>query len=171
MKGNFDACLAETLIHEGGFSDHPRDPGGRTMRGVTQRTYDAWRGRQGMPPADVKNVSPAELSKIYRGEYWDKVRGDELPKGVDLAVFDFAVNSGVPRAVRTLQELVGADVDGIIGPKTLDLAKRYEGRLHEDICDERLRFLRRLTTWPSFGKGWQTRVSDIRNVSGRMVKK
>ncbi|NBY21315.1 MAG: hypothetical protein EBQ73_00210, partial [Gammaproteobacteria bacterium] len=101
MKENFPQALKQVLKYEGGKVDDPRDPGGRTAFGVTQDTYNAWRKKQGLPNADVFTISQADVAAIYRQEYWDSIRGDDLPAGVDFAVFDFAVNSGVSRAANT----------------------------------------------------------------------
>ena len=118
MTDRFDTCLAETLKWEGGWSNHPRDPGGPTMRGIIQRVYDGWRDNHGLPRRSVREIADHELRDIYRRSYWDQVRGDELPPGVDLAVFDFAVNSGPARAAKYLQRVLGVKVDGHIGPAT-----------------------------------------------------
>ena len=116
MKENYNFCLQQVLKYEGGFSNHPNDPGGATMRGVTQDVYDGWRKAHNQPVQSVKNISNDELQGIYRQLHWDKIRGDDLPSGLDLAVFDFAVNSGVNRASKYLQAIVGTPQDGIIGP-------------------------------------------------------
>lgn len=168
MKANYEKCLEEVLKHEGGWSSHPKDPGGDTMKGVTQGVYDEWRKAQGLRQQTVRLIADAELQAIYRNGYWDKVRGDDLPSGVDLAVFDFAVNSGVGRAARYLQRLVGVVDDGVIGAKTLQAIAGYRGDLATDLCDRRLGFLQSLGTWPTFGKGWARRVESIKRVAGEM---
>lgn len=170
MKANFARCLDEVLKHEGGKVDHPKDPGGRTAYGVTQATYDAWRKKQGLSTRDVFKIERAEIEAIYRNEYWDKVKGDDLPPGVDLAVFDFAVNSGVSRAAKYTQRIVDVAQDGVIGPATLTAIRNYNGPLNIDLCDERLRFLRALSTWDTFGRGWSARVNSVRKVSEEMRK-
>lgn len=160
---NFERSLAITLRYEGGVSDHPSDPGGLTKQGVTQATYDAWRKTQGLSSRSVRDITDDEIRKIYRTGYWNKVAGDDLPLGIDFAVFDYAVNSGPSRAAEALQRLVGADQDGLIGIKTLaataDLIERIgEEDLIRQYCDDRMRFLTGLSTWPVFGKGWTRRV-------------
>jgi lysozyme family protein len=168
VKDNYARCLDEVLRHEGGKVDHPKDPGGRTAYGVTQKTYNAWRTKNGAPTRDVFKITRAEIETIYRQEYWNRVRGDDLPAGVDLAIFDFAVNSGVSRASKYTQALVGAPQDGVIGPQTLKAIDAYKGKLNLDLCDKRMAFLKGLKTWPTFGRGWTARVNSVRKVSESM---
>jgi len=152
----FSAVLIETLSHEGGWADHPKDPGGATMKGVTLRTFQAY--KPGSTKADLRAITDADLRAIYRTGYWDKVRGDDLPAGVDLMTFDVAVNSGPRRAAEWLQEAVGATVDGIIGDQTVVLAQRANAASVIDALDKRRdRFYRSLPTWTTFGKGWTSR--------------
>lgn len=164
MKDNFVSALAAVLVHEGGYVNHPRDPGGATNKGVTQRVYDDWRVNRGLPPRSVKFLQQAELEAIYKRQYWDAVKGDDLPTGVDYCVFDLAVNSGVNRAARFLQRSAGVLEDGKIGPVTLAAVKALSPSLLVDmICDERMCFLKSLGTFDTFGKGWTRRVSDVRD--------
>jgi lysozyme family protein len=159
MNQNFPTALGWVLIHEGGFVDHPRDPGGPTNQGVTQRVYDGWRRKSGLDTRSVRLIETREVEAIYERDYWDAARCDDLPPGLDYAVFDFAVNSGVSRAVRTLQRLVGVDDDGVIGSITLGAVARQDARrLIEALCADRMVFLRRLAGWPTFGRGWTKRV-------------
>jgi len=162
MKDNFEQCLAITLAHEGGWADHPKDPGRATMKGITIGTYAQFKGRK-VTKDELRNISDADLRTIYRRNYWDKVRGDDLPTGLDLVAFDGAVNSGPSRGARWLQHGVGALPDGKIGPETVRAATitnaaQAVGR----ACDARLSFLRSLKTWATCGKGWSSRVEDIR---------
>lgn len=161
-SARFAACLAEVLRHEGGYVDHPNDPGGATNLGITRATLSDWRGRP-VTKSEVRALTVAEASAIYRARYWDPVRGDALPPGVDLAVFDFAVNSGPGRAARTLQQVLGVTQDGAIGPITLAAIARAPGpvTIIMDLCDARMRFLRGLGTWPTFGRGWTRRVAEV----------
>jgi lysozyme family protein len=159
VRQNFTSSLAVTLKYEGGFSNHPQDPGGATMKGVTQRVYDAWRRKHGLQPRSVRQLGQDELEAIYRRDYWDRCRCDDLPSGVDLAVFDFAVNSGPVRAIKTLQAVIGVAADGVVGPRTLAASKR--AGTGEAVCAARLAFVRRLRTFPTFGKGWTSRINDI----------
>lgn len=155
MKDNFDKCLQTVLRYEGGKVDDPRDPGGRTAYGITQRTYDAWRGKSGK---DVWTITQDEVAAIYKQNYWDKISGDDLPDGVDIATFDFAVNSGVSRAAKYLQSTVGVTQDGVIGPKTVLACKTY---VANQLTDKRLGFLKGLPTWGTFGRGWSNRINDV----------
>lgn len=164
----FARCVAEVLRHEGGYVDHPRDPGGCTNRGITRATLESWRG-QPTDCAAVRALTEAEARAIYRARYWDAVRGDDLPAGVDLAVFDLAVNSGVGRAARMLQQALGTAVDGIIGPQTMAMLVASDpARLVDAICARRLEFLKGLPTWPTFGRGWERRVVDVRAKAAAM---
>lgn len=163
MKRNFDRVLLQVLKHEGGWSDHPRDPGGATMKGVTLAVFRRFYGEE-RSKSDLRAITDRQLESIYRKDYWDRCWCDELPDGVDLAVFDTAVNSGPRRSIRFIQQAVDADVDGAIGPNTL--AKIVNGepaKLINDMLDERLAFLQSLGTWDTFGKGWARRVQELRD--------
>jgi lysozyme family protein len=160
---NFAPSLNLTLVYEGGWSDNPRDPGGATMRGVTQAVYDDDRDQRGLPRRSVKLITDAELQAIYRWRYWDLVRADDLPAGADYAVFDFAVNSGVSRASKVLQSIVGSVQDGHVGSVTIASALRYKASygptaLSDAMCNARMSFLRSLPTFVDFGNGWTRRV-------------
>lgn len=157
---NFSNCLRAVLCHEGGFVDHPRDPGGATNLGITRATLARWRGRP-VSRAEVRALTRAEATKIYRALYWDEIAGDALPPGVDLAVFDYCVNSGVGRATRTLQSVAGIDADGRIGKLTLaavDVAEPFF--LITSYCRRRLAFLEGLRSFAIFGRGWRRRVYE-----------
>ena len=145
MFANYSASLARTLKWEGGYSNNPKDPGGATMHGVTFRTYNAFRSRMGLPPADVRHITPTELQAIYQTEYWDCLRCSQLASGVDLVVFDAAVNSGVYRAHQWLLQSLGGTA--------VDTVHRYSAK--------RLGFLHALRTWGTFGRGWASRVADM----------
>lgn len=160
MKENYAQALKQVLKYEGGRVDDKRDPGGRTAFGITQDTYNAWRKKQGLPNADVFTISQAEVASIYKYEYWDAIRGDDLPSGVDFAVFDYAVNSGVSKAAKTLQAVVGVTQDGQIGPQTIQASKDYVAM---SITNRRLAFMQSLSIWPTFGKGWSARIADVKN--------
>jgi lysozyme family protein len=176
MRESFEHALSLTLAHEGGWSDHPKDPGGATNMGVTIGTLKRLRidvdGDGDSDIADLRKLRRADVAKVYRVFYWDAVRADLLPAGVDLAVFDFAVNSGPAQASKVLQRIVGADPDGDIGPKTLAaLAKADAQMVVAALSDRRLRFLRSLKTWATFGKGWARRVEEIREAALVLAKK
>lgn len=169
MKGNFEQSLALVLKHEGGWVDHPKDPGGETMMGVTKRVWEAWIGKS-VKPGSMKSLTVADVTPLYKDKYWDVIRGDDLPDGVDYALFDFAVNSGTTRAIRTVQEIVGVTSDGMMGPKTLAAIKSQDpGDLAAKICDKRLEFLRGLTNWPTFGRGWTPRVAAVKKMAVQMA--
>ncbi|MCF8368723.1 MAG: peptidoglycan-binding protein [Bacteroidales bacterium] len=169
MKTNFKNSLKHVLVHEGGWADHPRDPGGATMKGVTLQVYRNHFGAN-KTKDNLRNISDQELEQIYRTGYWDKCQCDELPSGVDYAVFDSAVNSGPGRGAKWLQAAVGATQDGGIGAKTLAKVRDYEpGQIVHSICDNRLRFLRSLQNWQTFGRGWQKRVDTLRETALSMA--
>lgn len=160
---SFDEALKRVLVHEGGFSDHPADPGGTTNKGVTQRVYDGWRRRQGKAAASVRHITASEVRAIYRFQYWDEIRADAMPPGVDYVVFDGAVNSGPTQSVKWLQRALGVVADGLVGAATLDALDRHpdHDRLIADILSRRLAMLKSLRTWPTFGKGWSSRVAQV----------
>ncbi|QIG74375.1 putative endolysin protein [Rhizobium phage RHph_N65] len=162
----FIRSLEKVLREEGGYSDHPDDPGGPTMKGVTQRVYDAYRDRIRKQRRSVRLIETSELEEIYRTSYWDLIRGGALPAGVNYVVFDGAVNSGVKRSVEWLQAALGVNVDGVIGPATIAAAQRDTNNdaLIDRILDRRLAFLQSLRTWKTFGKGWKARVARVRSV-------
>ena len=158
---NFDKALASVLIHEGGYVNHPKDPGGATNFGVTQAVYDAYRKVRGRGQQSVRYISDDEMKAIYKFQYWDQIRGDFLPAGLDYAVFDFAVNSGVGRASKYLQAVLGVPQDGQIGAMTLGAVKSPVSAINA-LCDRRMGFLRNLRTFLTFGKGWTRRVQGVR---------
>ena len=161
MKENFDSALAAILHHEGGFVNHPADPGGMTNLGVTKRVWEEWVGHS-VTEKVMRDLKPEDVAPLYKRKYWDKVQGDFLPDGVDLAVFDAADNSGPGRAAKWLQEMVGAKADGVIGPQTLTTVEQIDPKkLVADYNAHRLAFLKGLPTFPTFGKGWSNRVAAV----------
>lgn len=166
MRENLEVSMRWMLGWEGGFVNHPKDPGGATNKGVTQRVYDNYRSRKGLGRQSVKLIISDEVSEIYVNQYWTPARCDDLPAGLDYAVFDFAVNSGVARAAKELQRLVGAKMDGVIGDQTLSLvAKADVVELIEAYCAARLAFVKRIRhrktkelLWKTFGTGWKRRI-------------
>lgn len=168
--GNFARVMDHILRFEGGFANHPQDPGGATNMGITRKTLGAFRGRE-VSVEDVGRLGQDEAMAIYRRNYWDVVRGDDLPAGLDFCVMDGAVNSGPARAVRWLQQAVGTGIDGIVGPATLTKAQAMsapDAIMH--MCDERLIFLKGLGTWAHFGRGWSRRVETVRKEALAMVE-
>jgi lysozyme family protein len=177
MKVNFKDCLAETLKWEGGYSNHPKDPGGKTQWGIIQRVYNSYRRLKQLTPRDVKKITRSEMEDIYKSSYWDAVKGDLLPIGLDLVVFDFGVNSGPHRSIKFLQKALNKaegrklKIDGLMGPATLDAATSVENlpALISRVCDDRLGWLHTLGTWVTFGKGWGSRVKGVKATALEMA--
>lgn len=168
MRENFEKSLAELLKHENGYVNHPQDPGGRTNLGVTQDVWEDWIDRA-VSEAEMKALTPAKVAPLYREMYWDRIKGDKLPSGVDYCVFDAAVNSGASRAAKWLQTTVAAVADGAIGEQTLKLVLLTNPQMLIDkYSANRLAFLQRLATWPTFGKGWERRVEEVRATALKM---
>lgn len=162
--------LAKVLVHEGGYVNHPSDPGGPTNKGVTQRVYDAYRKGKKLATRSVKSITSDEVADIYDRQYWDAVKGDLLPAGVDYVLFDGAVNSGPGQSIKWLQRALGplytGKVDGVMGMATLTALKAVNNHdaLVDRICNHRLAFLKALKTWRVFGKGWNARVAEVRSI-------
>ena len=168
-RDNFTACMAEIFAHEGGYVDHPKDPGGATKMGITIGTLRDWRGGP-VTRDDVRSLTKREAETIYRARYWNPVRGDDLRQGVDLVALDPAVNSGVRRGVQWLQRAVGATADGKMGPATLAAANDATPvDAIKRACAVRMGFLRGLRTWSTFGRGWSARVARVEAVALRMA--
>lgn len=165
-KGNFDAALKIILKHEGGFVNHPRDPGGITNLGVTKRTYEAWIGEL-VSEDTMRSLTPEMVAPIYKVNYWDAVKGDQLPTGLDLCLFDFGVNAGPRRAAKKLQGIIGAGVDGAIGPNTLGKLQAYIDAhgmqaVIEDYTLVRQRYYESLQHFDTFGRGWTRRNNEVK---------
>lgn len=173
MRENFKEALAAVLVHEGGYVNHPDDPGGATNKGITHRTYAAWLHKNGKPTKDVRDITGAEVEAIYEEQYWNVIRGDDLPHGIDYAVFDFAVNSGSARAAKFLQRIVGVAADGVIGLQTLKAVESTgsEKRVIVTLCQNRLAWLKKLRHWSTFGRGWQRRVEEVQAKSVRLAER
>lgn len=172
MKDNFEKCLEMLLVHEGGYVNHPSDPGGETNLGVTKQVWQEWVGHD-VSEKEMRNLTPTMVAPLYKRKYWDACRADELVSGVDYCVFDVAVNSGVGRAVKLLQSVVGATPDGGYGSITAALVKEAEKdpeRLISVYCSKRLEFLESLKAFPVFGKGWSRRVSEVKEKALEMAK-
>lgn len=164
VKSIFETTLDHVLRYEGGFSDHPDDPGGRTQKGITQKTFDAWRKSIGRSTADVADIQESELRQIYRVNYWEAVRGDELPPALAVLMMDAAVNSGPGRAIETLQKSLRGlgqkiRVDRQLGPNTLSALRGVdEERLIDEFVVRRGQFYGLLETFRTFGLGWARRL-------------
>ena len=172
MQDTFRLIVSDLLESEGGFAHRSRkaDPGGPTNFGITQRTLSAWRG-QSVSVQEVRSMERAEAVDIFRAQYWDAVKGDKMPSGLDYALFDFAVNSGPARAIKTLQSILGVAADGLAGVETLEALKTHNLRdLVGKLSAERLRFMKRLKNWPYNKNGWTRRVRDVQQRSLELIK-
>lgn len=166
----FHICAKRTAVAEGGYVNDPKDPGGPTMRGITQATLSGWLGRPASV-AEVVAVTEELAHEIYRANYWVPAGCDNLPIGLDYCVFDFAINSGVSRAVKVMQRLVGVREDGIMGVQTLAAIDRSDLSLLIDrYQDARLAFMKSLKIWGRFKNGWTKRVNSVRAIALNEVK-
>jgi len=169
MNDNFEQCLALVLKSEGGFVFNPKDPGGMTNLGVTRATWQNYTGHEATE-TEMRSLTPQDVMPLYKTNYWDRINGDSLPYGVDYAVFDFAVNSGPTRAVKTLQQVLNISADGEVGPETLGALETANSReVATAVCDARLAFLQSLPTYGTFGRGWSSRVSEVEQTAFSMV--
>ena len=164
MSNKFSEALEVILHHEGGYVNHPKDPGGETNLGVTKRVYEDFGGTK-----DMKELTKEDVEPIYKKNYWDRVKGDDLPEGLDLCIFDFAVNAGPGRAAKFLQKLIGVTQDGGIGPQTLGALQSAIGEdvrtqtreMIEKYQNERHNYYQSLSTFETFGRGWTRRVDEV----------
>ena len=160
MINNFPKCLEVILKSEGGYVNDPHDAGGETNMGISKRAF---------PDVDIKNLTKEHASAIYKKYYWNKVQGDALPSGLDLVVFDSAVNSGPAQAVKWLQRAISVRDDGVLGPVTLvALQKADVVSVIDKFLEQRLAFLKSLPTWSRYGKGWKTRVEELNKLANEM---
>lgn len=152
----FDEAIKRVLMHEGGYSDHAADPGGKTMYGITEAVARevGYRGNMNELPLDL-------AKRIYKDRYWDAIRADDLPASIRYIMLDAAVNSGPRQAVLWLQRALGVAPDGALGPVTIAHAFANERGLASKLLSQRLRFMTNLNTWPSFGRGWARRIADL----------
>ena len=166
MKDNFDECLKMLLHHEGGYVNHPSDPGGETNLGVTKKVYQEWGGTKDMKDLTIEDVAP-----IYKKNYWNRCKCDDLESGVDWVVFDWAVNSGTGRSAKAIQKICGASQDGAIGPKTLALiGKQNTQYVIEEFGKIRQDFYESLKTFDTFGKGWTRRNKETTAKALEMIE-
>jgi lysozyme family protein len=169
MRENWDACFAMVLKHEGGFVNHPKDPGGMTNLGVTRTNWELYLNRD-VTEEEMRALTPEIVKPFYKKNYWDRIRGDELPSGVDYAAYDLAVNSGTGRAAKYLQQIAGVTEDGVIGPQSLKAIQKCDAECAVDaLCTMRLDFLKNLNTFDTFGKGWTARVNDVKAKATEMA--
>jgi lysozyme family protein len=170
MKENFNASLQHVLKSEGGWSDHPADPGGATMRGVTLETYRRYKMNPHITKDQLRRITDEEVADIYKVGYWDKCRCYDLPSGIDFLVFDMAVNAGVGRSSKLLQETVGVSADGVIGPITIAAANAADTELLiERFSQLKEAFYRSLPTFGTFGNGWLNRVVSTKAFAQSLV--
>lgn len=161
MQTDYPKAEGTILVYEGGYSNNPKDPGGATMKGITQATYNSWQARHGLPPGPVKDIPDATVAAIYKHDYWDRMNCDEMPAGVDLCLFDAAVNSGVGGATSWAQGVLGLPTDGDFGPKTkAAILSDDPENFIRGFNSRRLATLKRLPTWGEFGKGWSARIAN-----------
>jgi lysozyme family protein len=162
MKENWDTCFDMVIKNEGGFVNNPKDPGGMTNLGVTRSAWEAYLGHS-VTEENMRALTPFIVKPFYKSLYWDRIKGDSLPSGVDYAAYDLAVNSGPHKAAQYLQQIAGVTVDGMIGPKSLEAIQSCDAKETADaICDMRLDFLKRLSTFDTFGRGWTDRVGRVK---------
>lgn len=154
---NFDVAFDTLLKHEGGYSDHAADPGGKTRFGITEAV-----AREVGYRGDMREL-PLDLAKrIYRERYWNPIKAEQLPAAVRYAVFDAAVNSGPGQSVKWLQRALGVKDDGVIGPQTLAAANAANlDALKMRLLGQRLRFMAGLSNWPAFSRGWAIRIASL----------
>jgi len=170
MEANFFKSLEIVLKHEGGFVDHPEDPGGATNKGITHKTYSDFLGRPLEDVSELKNIPDEHVQQIYKDGYWNRVKADQLSSGVDFCIFDWAVNSGPGRAAKALQKAVMVTQDGAIGPMTLAaVEEELPEEIIEKITKEREEFYRSLKTFDTFGKGWLRRNEETRDFALEMI--
>ena len=165
MSNKFSEALEVILHHEGGYVNHPKDPGGMTNMGVTKRVYEEHVG-YGVSEHTMQNLTKEDVEPIYKKNYWDRVKGDDLPEGLDLCIFDFAVNAGPGRAAKFIQRLVNTTVDGGIGPNTLKcindhVAEYGVNTTIDQYQSERHNYYQSLSTFETFGRGWTRRVDEV----------
>jgi lysozyme family protein len=171
MQNNFQNALQHVLKHEGGFANHPSDPGGMTNLGVTKAAWEQYIRRKASE-ADMRALTPEVVEPFYKKRYWDVCRCDELQSGLDYLIFDIAVNSGSGRAAKFLQSELGVFVDGVIGNGTMAAYQLRHGdtiQLINNIADQRQAFWESLKTYPVFGKGWTRRGNEVREAALAMV--
>lgn len=168
-RDNFSACIALILQQEGGFVDNPADPGGATNLGITKATLEDFREKS-VTVDDVRNLTKDEAQEIYRAKYWNVMRCNDLPPGIDLMVFDFGVNAGPQRSVKLLQKVAGVTTDGSVGPITLAAVRAANpADLVSRFAQGRMDHYRSLSTFDTFGRGWTNRTEAIREAALRMA--
>ena len=174
---NYQKCLEMILHHEGGYVNHPKDPGGETNLGVTKRVYLRWCMEQDLYTKDMKDLQVKDVAPIYERNYWGRLKCDDIPTGLDLCLFDFGVNAGTGRAAKYLQRLIGTVADGGIGPNTLKALDEFISKQEHGVKDVILKYqaarqdyYESLSTFETFGKGWTRRVKETTDSAMSMVQ-
>ena len=168
MQGNFGHCLDLVLKSEGGWVNHPSDPGGETNLGVTKRVWEEWVGH---PVESMKNLTKDQVAPLYEQKYWRPCYGEVLPRGLDLVVFSMGINAGPGRSVKLLQSSIGCVPDGVIGPRTRGLiCESNIATLISKFSESRRDYYRSLKNFPVFGKGWLARVDKEEQEALQMCK-
>jgi len=177
MNLNWDKSFDMVVAHEGGFTNDQRDKGnhlpdgreGCTMWGCTQAVWEKYVGHE-VTQDDMKALKKEDVKPVYKRDYWDAVRGDDLPTGVDYAVFDFAINAGPAAARKMIQRALGVNPDGAIGPATIKAIQDADGKeLMQKFSDAKTAFYKSLDNFPVYGKGWLKRVADVQTVASTMI--
>ena len=170
MKENFEKSLELVLQHEGGYINHPSDPGGMTNLGVTQRVWEDYVGHK-VDEATMRSLTKEMVSPLYRKQYWDAVHGDQLPSGADYLAFDFSVNAGAFRSIKTLQRALNITADGVIGPVTLKAIQDANAEeFINNFTNAKEVFYRNLSNFPTFGRGWLNRVAESKRIAEEMLE-
>ena len=169
MNSNWNNSFNLMLKSEGGYVNNPADPGGMTNLGVTKATWENWVGRES-DENEMRSLTPEKVEPLYKKKFFDAVRGDELPVGLDYLLFDFAVNAGAGRAIKTLQSAVGVTPDGGFGPMTMAAVQAIDPKeLIERFSQAKEDFYRSLPTFATFGRGWLNRVADVKLKATSMI--
>ena len=170
MNNNYEKALAHTLEFEGLWSDNPADPGGATMKGITLAVYRVWKRNPHITPEQLRVIPNEDVYNLYKQLYWDEINGDSLPSGIDYIVFDSAVNMGVGRAIKLIQEAAGVPSDGVLGAQSLAAIKAADQKeLIAKFTQLKTDFYKSLKTFPIFGKGWLNRIDEVKVISEEMV--
>ena len=169
MQANYEKCLETILHHEGGYVNHPKDPGGETNLGVTKRVYEDFGGEKDMKDLLIEDVAP-----IYEKNYWGRMKCGDMPSGLDLCVFDFGVNAGTGRSAKYLQTMIGTTADGGIGPNTLLALANYVEEVGVELTirnfqEARQEYYESLSTFETFGRGWTRRVDETTELAVSMI--
>ena len=169
MIENWDKAFERVMKSEGGFVNHPSDPGGMTNLGVTKKNWENW-VKHPVDEAEMRGLTHEKVKPFYKANYWDPVKGDELPSGIDYLTFDFAVNAGVGRAAKILQFALGTTADGVIGKGTIGVALKADpDETIRKFSEEKEKFYKSLPTFGTFGKGWLNRVAEAKDLAESMV--